>query len=42
MQRVENTAAGFVQGRYANTENALELNCLPVKEIIEFNIAKLP
>jgi hypothetical protein len=38
---VENTAAGFVQGRYANTENALELNWLSVKEIIEFDIAKL-
>ena len=41
LQRVENTAAGFVQGRYANTENALELNWLSVKEIIEFDIAKL-
>jgi hypothetical protein len=41
LQRVENMAAGFVQGRYANTENALELNWLPVTERIEFNIAKL-
>jgi hypothetical protein len=38
---VENTAEGFVQRWYANTENALELNWLPVKEIIEFDIAKL-
>ncbi|CAB3992479.1 Hypothetical predicted protein [Paramuricea clavata] len=41
LQRVENTAAGFVQRRYANTEKTLELNWLPVKERIEFNIAKL-
>ena len=41
LQKVENAAAGFVQGRYANAENVLGLNWLPVKERIEFNIAKL-
>ena len=41
LQKVENAAAGFVQGRYANAENVLALNWLPVKERIEFNIAKL-
>ena len=41
LQKVENAAAGFVQGRYANAENVLALTWLPVKERIEFNIAKL-
>ena len=41
LQKVENAAASFVQGRYANAENVLALNWLPVKERIEFNIAKL-
>ena len=41
LQKLENAAAGFVQGRYANAENVLALNWLPVKERIEFNIAKL-
>ena len=34
LQKVENAAAGFVQGRYANAENVLALNWLPVKERI--------
>ena len=41
LQKVENAAAGFVQGRYANAENVFVLNWLPVNERIEFNIAKL-
>ena len=41
LQKVENAAAGFVQGQYANAENVLALNWLPVKERIEFNIPKL-
>ena len=40
LQRVENVAAGFVQGRYANTENVLDIKWLPLKERIELSIAK--
>jgi retron-type reverse transcriptase len=40
LQRVQNAAAGFVQGRYANTENVLDIKWLPVKERIEFSMAK--
>ena len=40
LQRVQNAAAGFVQGRYANMENVLDIKWLPVKERIELSIAK--
>ena len=40
LQRVQNAAAGFVQGRYANTENVLDIKWLPVNERIELSIAK--
>ena len=41
MQRVENSAAGFVLCRYSRVKNVIDLKWLPVKERIEFNIAKL-
>ena len=41
MQRVQNSAAGFVLCRYSRVEDVIDLKWLPVKERIEFNIAKL-
>ena len=41
LQKFENAAAGFVSGRHASAANALALNELPIKEKIEFDIAKL-
>ncbi len=40
LQGIQNAEAGFVQGRYANTENVLDTKWLPVKERIELSIAK--
>ena len=40
LQRVQNAAASFVQGRYTNTENVLDIRWLPVKERIALSIAK--
>ena len=41
MRRVQNLAAGFVLCCYSRVEDVIDLKWLPVKERIEFNIAKL-
>ena len=41
LQRVQNFAAGYVLGRYANTVDVINLNWLPIIEGIEYNISKL-
>ena len=41
MQRVQNSAAGFVLCRYSRVKDVIDLKWLPVKKRVEFNIAKL-
>ena len=41
LQRVQNCAARYVLGRYANTVDVVNLNWLPIFEGIEYNISKL-
>ena len=41
LQRVQNCAAGYVFGRYANAVDVVNLNWLPILEGIEYNISKL-
>ena len=41
LQRVQNCAAGYVLGRYANAVDVVILNWLPILEGIEYNISKL-
>ena len=41
LQRVQNSAAGYVLGRYTNALDVVSLNCLPIFESIEYNIGKL-
>ena len=41
LQRVQNCAAGYVLGRYANAVDVVNLNWLPILEGIEYNISKL-
>ena len=41
LQKVMNCAAGFTLGRYATVIYIIKLNWLPMKEKIQFNIAKL-
>ena len=41
LQRVQNCAAGYVLGRYANAVYVVNLNCLPILEGTEYNISKL-
>ena len=41
LQRVQNTAAGYVYGRYAETPDVINLNWLPIEENIEMNAVKL-
>lgn len=41
MQKVQNSAAGFVLCCYSHVEDVIDLKWLPVKERIEFNITKL-
>ena len=41
LQGVQNCAAGYVLGRYANAVDVVNLNWLPVLECIEYNISKL-
>ena len=41
LHRVQNCAAGYVLGRYANAVGAVNLNWLPVLEGFEYNISKL-
>ena len=39
LQRVQNCAAGYVLGRYANAADVVNWNWLPILENIEYNIA---
>ena len=41
LQRVQNSAAGYVLGRYTNALDVVNLNCLPIFESIDYNISKL-
>ena len=41
LQRVQNCAAGYVLGRYANAIDVANLNWLPILEVTEYNIRKL-
>ena len=41
LQRVQNTNAGYVYGRYAKMLNVISLNWLPIKENIEMDTVKL-
>ena len=41
LQRIQNTAAAFVLRRYAKEEDVIKLKWLPVKENIEYSIAKM-
>ena len=41
LQRVQNTAAGYVLGRYAKLNDVLGLRWLPIKENIENSTSKL-
>ena len=41
LQRVQNCAAEYVFGRYANAADVVNLNWLPIPEGIEYNICKL-
>ena len=41
LQRVQNDAAGYVLGRYANAIDVVNLNLLPILESTEYNIRKL-
>ena len=38
LHRLQNCAAGYVLGKYANTLDVINLNWLPVAENTEFNI----
>ena len=40
LQRVQNSAAGYVIGRYAKLSDVINLNWLPIHESIEYNIVK--
>ena len=40
-QRVQNTTAGYLYGRYAKMLHVINLNWLPVGENIEMNTVKL-
>ena len=41
LQRVQNTTAGYVYGRYAKMLDIINLNWLPIEENIEMNTVKL-
>ena len=41
LQRVQNTASGYVYGRYAKTPDVINLNWLPIEQNIEMNTVKL-
>ena len=41
LQRLQNACAGFVTRKFADLEDIIKLNWLPVKENVEFNILKL-
>jgi len=41
LQRIQNIAAGYVFNRYASMKDIVELQWLPIKELIEFNVSKL-
>ena len=41
LQRLQNCAAGYVIGKYANTLHVINPNWLPVAENTEFNVSKL-
>ena len=41
LQRLQNCAAGYVLGKYANTLDAINLNWIPVAENTELNVSKL-
>ena len=41
LQQVQNCAAGYVLGRYANAIDVINLNQLPILEGIEYNTTKL-
>ena len=40
-QRVQNTTAGYVYGRYAKTFDVISLNWLPIEKNIEMNTVKV-
>ena len=40
LQRVQNSAAGYVIGRYAKLSDVINLNWLPIHESIEYNTVK--
>ena len=41
MQRIQNTTASFVRGRYSNVSDVIALKWLPIRERAEFSMAKL-
>ena len=41
LQRMQNTTAGYVYGRYTAIKDVIDLNWLPVKENIGYNTIKL-
>ena len=41
LQRLQNCAAGYALGKYANTLDVINLNWLPVAENTEFNISRI-
>ena len=41
LQHLQNCAAGYVVGKYANTSDIINLNWLPVAKNTEFNVSKL-
>ncbi|XP_066930768.1 uncharacterized protein [Clytia hemisphaerica] len=41
LQRIQNIAAGYVLNRYATLKDVVDLQWLPIKELIDFNVSKL-
>jgi hypothetical protein len=41
IQRVQRAAASFVLGKFVRSADVLSLNCLPIKEQLEWNVLKL-
>ena len=41
LHRLQNCAAGYILGKYANTLDVINLNLLPVAENTELNVSKL-
>ena len=41
LQKIQNTAAAYVLSRYAKLDDVVQLNWLPMKELMEFNTSKI-